>query len=102
MFDLEGNMEVKASYRLNEYEMKKIDSLTESGRDSESPNIFTIYVEGIDDIDFFNRWLRVSKMESNYRKLSIKILGIESDKSIVAPGLGNCQKIRFAAKKYKD
>ncbi len=52
MFDLEGNMEVKASYRLNEYEMKKIDSLTESGRDSESPNIFTIYVEGIDDIDF--------------------------------------------------
>ena len=62
---MKGNMETKASYRLNEYEIKKIDNLVESGRDSESPNIFTVYVEGIDDVDFFNRWLRVSKMESN-------------------------------------
>ncbi|WP_314644700.1 hypothetical protein [Rothia mucilaginosa] len=102
MLEMEGNMEIKASYRLNEYEMKKIDSLMESGRDSESPNIFTIYVEGVDDVDFFNRWLRVSKIESNHRKLSIKILEIKSDKSIAVPGLGNCQKIRFAAEKYKD
>ena len=99
---MKGNMETKASYRLNEYEIKKIDNLVESGRDSESPNIFTVYVEGIDDVDFFNRWLRVSKMESNYRKLSIKILEIKSDESIVVPGLGNCQKIRFAAEKCKD
>ncbi|WP_304127067.1 hypothetical protein [Mogibacterium diversum] len=99
---MKDGIEIKASYRLNEYEMKKIDSLMESGRDSESPNIFTIYVEGIDDIDFFNRWLRVSKLESSHRKLSIKILGIRSDESIVAPGLGNCQKIRLAAEEYKD
>lgn len=102
MLDMEENVETEVPYRLNEDETKNTDSLVERGRDSESPNIITIYVEGKNDFVFYKRWLKVSKIGSSYRKLSIKILTIKSDKSVIDPGLGNCQKIRLAADRYKD
>ena len=101
-----GNMEnssgQKPPYSLEEQEKERTERVVESGRDSESPNTFTIHVEGPDDYTFYNKWRKYSKLESAHRKLAIKFRKITDDKSVKASGPGNCQKIRDAAEKYKD
>ena len=97
-----NNLGQKPPYSLEEREIERTERVVESGRDSESPNTFTIHVEGPDDYTFYDKWRMYSKLESAHRKLAIKIKKINDDKSVKASGPGNCQKIRDAAEKYKD
>lgn len=88
-------------YRLNDGEKIKIDNLVERVRDSESQNIFTIYVEGPSDTTFYKRWLKKSGLEKSYERLSVVIEDIGKSESISATGNGNCGKVIEGAKKYR-
>lgn len=85
------------SYSLNESEEIKSHNLMMRTRDSESQDIFTIYVEGPSDEVFYKSWLKKSGLD---KKLSILIFDVEKAKNISLEGDGNCGRIIGGAEKY--
>lgn len=85
------------AYSLNESEEIKSHNLMVRTRDSESQDIFTIYVEGPSDEVFYKRWLEKSGLD---KKLSILVLDVKKAKNISLEGSGNCGRIIGGAEKY--
>lgn len=84
-------------YVLNESEEIKSHDLMMRTRDSESQDIFTIYVEGPSDEVFYRRWLKKSGLD---KKFSILVFDVEKAKNISLEGSGNCGRIIKGAEKY--
>lgn len=84
-------------YSLSESEEIKSHHLMMRTRDSESQDIFTIYVEGPSDEIFYKRWLKKSGLD---KKLSILVFDVKKAKNISLEGKGNCGRIIGGAEKY--
>lgn len=84
-------------YSLSESEEIKSHHLMMRTRDSESQDIFTIYVEGPSDEVFYKRWLKKSGLD---KKLSILVFDVKKAKNISLEGNGNCGRIIGGAEKY--
>lgn len=90
-------------HRLTSSLNETIDNCVEKGQDSDSLIIIDVYVEGVDDVAFYDSWAEEFKSNAGLSQLSVVVKTIKSseeDSDLIKPEkvAGNCGWVRSQAK----